>query len=95
MTGASRATIWSASADERISGGSNRTTVSWVTLISRPAAKRLLDEFAARPVEFDTGHQAHAADLLHATDPGQFARAGPSGGARPARRRSPSGLRSR
>ena len=51
-----------------ISGGSRRTTLSAVTLISSPRAERQLDQVAAGPVQFDADHQPLAADLLDALD---------------------------
>ena len=47
----------------KIRGGSSRTTDSAVTLITRPASKRLADQAAAGPVEHDSHHQPLAAEF--------------------------------
>ena len=62
-SGTSRSTTSRPSASLITSGGSRRTTLSAVTLMSRPASERLLHQLAAGPVELDADHQALAADL--------------------------------
>ena len=65
------------------SGGSRRMTVSWRDVDQQAGVERLLDELAARAVELDADHQAHAADRHHAADAGQRLAEGRCGSASP------------